>query len=146
MNEIVCRIVTTQHNLKWLREDTHKKKIVFSVVGPLRFYPPYINGLVVHATLFYFFCLIIAWNNWQFFFFSNFWAKKAGFIEKKKWFFAWWSGGFTLPIPLLVRPLQKTTYFLCVSSLSHFKLCCVLLFCRQFHSYLSISSNSVHSS
>ena len=35
-----------------IREDTHKKK-VFLVVGPLRFYPPYTNGLVVHATIFF---------------------------------------------------------------------------------------------
>ena len=34
-----------------LREDTHKKS-VFLVVGPLRFYPPYTNGLVVHAIFF----------------------------------------------------------------------------------------------
>ena len=34
-----------------LREDTHKK-VVFLVVRPLRFYPPYTNGLVVHATFF----------------------------------------------------------------------------------------------
>ena len=34
-----------------VREDTHKKG-VFLVVGPLRFYPPYTNGLVVHATFF----------------------------------------------------------------------------------------------
>ena len=33
------------------REDTHKK-VFFLVVGPLRFYPPYTNGLVVHATFF----------------------------------------------------------------------------------------------
>ena len=37
-----------------LREDTHKK-VFFLVVGPLRFYPPYTNGLVVHATFFFFF-------------------------------------------------------------------------------------------
>ena len=43
-----------------LREDTHKKGF-FLVVGPLRVYPPYTNGLVVHVT---------------------FRAKKAGFIEK----------------------------------------------------------------
>ena len=30
-------------------EDTHKK-VFFLVVGPLRGYPPYTNGLVVHAT------------------------------------------------------------------------------------------------
>ena len=34
-----------------LREDTHKKS-VFLVVAPLRVYPPYTNGLVVHATFF----------------------------------------------------------------------------------------------
>ena len=33
-----------------LREDTHKK-VFFLVVGPLRFYPPYTNGLVVHALM-----------------------------------------------------------------------------------------------
>ena len=32
-----------------LREDTHKKSVFF-FVGPLTFYPPYPNGLVVHAT------------------------------------------------------------------------------------------------
>ena len=37
-----------------LREDTHKKR-VFLVVGPLRFYPPYTNGLVVHAIFLSFF-------------------------------------------------------------------------------------------
>ena len=35
-----------------LREDTHKKKC-FLVVGPLEFYPPNTNGLVVHATFFF---------------------------------------------------------------------------------------------
>ena len=30
------------------------KNSVFLVVGPLRFYPPYTNGLVVHATFFLF--------------------------------------------------------------------------------------------
>ena len=37
-----------------IREDTHKIKF-FLVVGPLRFYTPYMNGLVVHATFFFFF-------------------------------------------------------------------------------------------
>ena len=32
-----------------LREDAHKK-VFFLVVGPIRFYPPYTNGLVVHVT------------------------------------------------------------------------------------------------
>ena len=36
-----------------IKEDTHKKKFFFLVVGPLRFYPPYTNGLVVHATFFF---------------------------------------------------------------------------------------------
>ena len=36
-----------------LKEDTHKKSVIL-VVGPLRFYPPYTNGLVVHATFFFF--------------------------------------------------------------------------------------------
>ena len=30
-----------------LREDTHKKKFFFLVFGPIRFCPPYPNGLVV---------------------------------------------------------------------------------------------------
>ena len=34
------------------REDTHKIKAFFLVVGPLRFNPPYTNDLVVHATFF----------------------------------------------------------------------------------------------
>jgi len=29
-----------------------RKKKKFLVVGPLRFYPPYTNGLVVHTTFF----------------------------------------------------------------------------------------------
>ena len=29
---------------------THIKSVFFLVVGSLRFYPPYTNGLVVHAT------------------------------------------------------------------------------------------------
>ena len=35
-----------------VREDTHKKS-VFLEVGPLRFYPTYTNGLVVHAPFFF---------------------------------------------------------------------------------------------
>ena len=38
---------------------THIKKVFFLVVGPLRFYPPYTNGLVVHDTFFYFFFSLI---------------------------------------------------------------------------------------
>ena len=37
-----------------LSQDTHKKKVVFLVVGPLRFYPPYTKGLVAHAIFFFF--------------------------------------------------------------------------------------------
>ena len=33
----------------YIREDTHKE-VVFLVVGPLRFYPPFTNGFMVHAT------------------------------------------------------------------------------------------------
>ena len=36
------------------RGKTHIKKCVFLVVGPLRLYPPYTTGLVVHATFFCF--------------------------------------------------------------------------------------------
>ena len=55
------------------REDTHKN--VFLVVGPLRFHPPYINGLVVHATFFFY-----SYNSLKriltiFSFLLNFWAK-----------------------------------------------------------------------
>ena len=41
------------HNMhdETVREDTHKK-VFFLVVGPLRFYPPYTNGLLVYATFF----------------------------------------------------------------------------------------------
>ena len=41
----------TRLTLRLLREDTHKK-VFFLVVGPPRFYPPYTNGLVVHAPFF----------------------------------------------------------------------------------------------
>ena len=37
------------NTVRLIREDTHKKE-VFLEVGPLRFYPPYTNGSVVHAT------------------------------------------------------------------------------------------------
>ena len=39
-----------------IREDTNK--IIFLVVGPLRFFPPYTNDLVVHASFFSFFFLL----------------------------------------------------------------------------------------
>ena len=51
---------------------THIKKVVFLVVGPLRFYPPYTNGLVVNATDF---------DNF-FFFFPIFGPKQPDFRKK----------------------------------------------------------------
>ena len=39
------------------KERHTKTKVVCLVVGPIRFYPPYTNGLVVHATFFYFLVL-----------------------------------------------------------------------------------------
>ena len=83
-------LIKYNHNImiKRIREDTHKKG-VFLVVGPLRFYLPYTNGLMVLPPFFsFFFSLIIAWNGfWQFFLFlPNFWAKTAEL--KKKCFFA----------------------------------------------------------
>ena len=59
-----------------LKEDTHKKIMVFLVVGPLRFYPLYTNGLVVLAT--FFFCFLVFFGAkkaicfWQIFFRTNF--------------------------------------------------------------------------
>ena len=47
----------SHYHLVCIREDTHKKN-VFLVVGPLKFYPPYTNGLVVHATFFLFFLVL----------------------------------------------------------------------------------------
>ena len=35
-------------------------------------------------------------------------------LIEKKWFFAEWSGGLPLPTPLVVRPLKKTLFFMCV--------------------------------
>ena len=64
---------------------THIKKVFFLEVGPLRFYPPYTNGLVVHATFLY----IIPWNGfWQKKISPIFGVKKAkkGNICKKKKF------------------------------------------------------------
>ena len=59
---------------------THLKKDFFSVVGPLRFYPPYPWWSM--PLFFIFFSLIIAWIGfWQFFLFlHNFWAKTAEFF------------------------------------------------------------------
>ena len=46
-----------------------------------------------------FFSLIIAWNGFWHFFFSNFWAKK---------------NRYTLPTPLVVRPLKKHFFYVCL--------------------------------
>ena len=71
------------------------------MVRPQRDYPPYTNGLVVHATFFLVFLKQIL-------------AKKAGFIEKKC-FFAEWSGGWGGGYPYtLSGPTTKKTFFMCV--------------------------------
>ena len=57
-------------------------KFFFLVVGPLRFFPPYTNDLVVHASFFSFFSYYSLKRILPFF--LHFWAKKAGFIERKK--------------------------------------------------------------
>ena len=44
----VCLTALLCQNLAFLRKDTNKK-VFFLVVGPLRFYPPYTNGLVVRG-------------------------------------------------------------------------------------------------
>ena len=62
---------------------THIKKSDFLVVRPLRFYPPYINGLVVHAIFFYKSLKRILTI---FLFLPNFWAITAGFYRKKVFF------------------------------------------------------------
>ena len=140
-------VVTISYFQQLFLGKTHIKKCFFLVVGPLRYYPPYTNGLVVHTTFFLlFFSLIIVSNGFrQFFFLLQFWAKKGKFcfrtnelvkvwtkmsyfiknifimqlpgefsIYRKKWFFAQWSGGLPLPTPLVVRPLKKTLFFMCV--------------------------------
>ena len=88
-----------------------QKKCFFLVVGPLRMYPLYTYGLVVHATFFSLFCsLIMAWNGfWQFFLFlPNFW-KNAVFCLLVK--------GVSLTTPLMVRPLKKNLFlFVCKGS------------------------------
>ena len=72
------------------------------MVGPLRFYPPYTNGLVVHATFFFylFFSLIIAWNRFWQIFFSNFLAKKGKY------------GKYCFRTSELVKVWTKMTYFI----------------------------------
>ena len=95
---------------------THIKKC-FLVVGPLRIYPLFTNGLVVHATFFFFFFFLVLhqsetdFDNF-FFFFPISWLKQPDFRES---FLRSGHGGFTIPTPLMARPLKKN--FLCVSSL-----------------------------
>ena len=48
------RLTMNYQGVSRVREDTHKK-----VVGPLRVYPPYTYGLVVHATYCIYFMEII---------------------------------------------------------------------------------------
>ena len=84
------------------------------MVEPLRFYPPYPNGLVIHATFFLIIhiFLIIPWNGfWQFFFNPIFGLKQPDFKGK---------GGFLLmvrgiyPLYPLSGPTTKKGTFLCV--------------------------------
>ena len=68
--------------------------MVFFVVGPLKFFPPPPNGLVVHATL-------------------QLPGEFSPFIEKKV-VFCLVVGGVTPPPLLVVRPLKKPLFFMCV--------------------------------
>ena len=69
---------------------TYIKKSVFLVVEPLKFYPSYTNGLVVHAV----------------------------FIEKRCFFCLVVEGGGVYPLyTLSSQTTKKTHFFLCVSSL-----------------------------
>ena len=98
-----------------VREDTHKKS-VFLVVGPLRFYPPYTNGLVVHANFFCFcfFSLIIAGFCQLFLFLPNFWAKTAGV-------FCLVVRGVYPPYTLCGPTTKKSHFFMCFFSNSVFR-------------------------
>ena len=83
IREGVKKSIFVYNSLSPLREDTHKK-IVFLLVGSPRFYPPYINGLVVH----FFFSLFSLKRIFTifFFFFPIFGLKQP--LSKKKCFFA----------------------------------------------------------
>ena len=96
-------------NQREVREDTHKKSVYFLVVVPLRFNPPYTNGLVVHATFFFFFFLVF-YGFWQFFLFlPNFWAKTARF--KKKKCFLWVVRGVYPPYTLSGHTTETKHFF-----------------------------------
>ena len=67
---------TVGENNARIREDTLKKRF-FLVVDPVRFYPPYTNGLVVHSCHSLFLRLKIALNGFcQFFFFFSIFGLK----------------------------------------------------------------------
>ena len=100
------------HLMYILLGKTHIKRVFFLVVGPLRFYPPYTNGLVVHATfLIFFFSLIIVWNGfWQFFFFFPIFGLKQPNFREKNVFLLSGQGG--LPSLLSCVKIQKITNLL----------------------------------
>ena len=75
------------------------------MVGPLRFYPPYTNGLGVHAT----FLLLSNFANF-FFFFQIFGLKQPDFREKKC-FFCLVVRGVYPPYTLSGPTTKKTLYF-----------------------------------
>ena len=54
----------------------------------------------------------------NFFFFIPIFGLKRRILEKKNVFLLSALGGFTLATPLVVRPLRKKNFFLCVSSLT----------------------------
>ena len=98
-----------------IREDI-QKKCIFLVVGPLRFYPPYTNGLVVQATFFSFF-FFQSYNSLKriltiFLFLSNFCAKTAGFQRKIVVFCLVVRGVY--PPYTLSGPTTQKKHFMCV--------------------------------
>ena len=103
-----------------IREDTHKKSVFFSGRTTLMAQwsmlsgRTYTNGLVVHATLFFFSFLVLCLKQiLTIFFLHNFWAKTAGF-QRKSAFLLSGQGGFTLSDPTTKNIIS----FLFVSSLS----------------------------
>ena len=95
------------------------------VVGPLRFYPSYTNGVVLHATFFsFFFSLIIAWIGiWQFFFFFPIFVLKQPDFREKKFFLL--SGQGVYPPYTLSGPTTKKNIFHFTSIMfKHFRKWC----------------------
>ena len=90
---------------------THIKKSVFLVIGPLRFYPAYTNGLVVHATLFF-----LSYNCLKrvltFFFPQIFGLKQSDFREKKFFGFCLVVRGVYPPYSLSGPTTKKNTFFM----------------------------------